>query len=156
MLVRSLGSGKLFAVGCIVLLAATAYPAGNWAQTRSIVSSADPTSTVQAPRTAHGGDLRLAGPFWLELVVAKGSLTVYVTDRSGTPIDASTGKGTAVIHTDGKSTRVELKPGGRDQLVGKSRFKVKRTTVIFVTAALRGEKAHTALFRPFESAPDNR
>jgi len=116
-----------------------------------IANSAHPGSLAQAPRAAHGGDLRLAGPFWLELVVAKGSLTVYVSNRSGAPIDASTGKGTAVVHTDGKSTRIELKPGGGDRLVGKGRVKVKRTTVIFVTAALRGEKAHRAVFRPFES-----
>jgi len=96
----------------------------------------------------------LAGPFWLELLVAKGSLTVYVSDRNGKPIDASTGKGSAVIHTDGKSTRVELNPGGGERLVGKGRVKIKRTTVIFVTTVLRGEKAHRAVFRPFESAPD--
>lgn len=147
---------KFFAVGCVALLAATAYPVESWPQSRAIANGAGPGSPVQAPRPAHGGDLRLAGPFWLELVVAKGSLTVYVSNRSGAPIDASTGKGTAVVHTDGKSTRIELKPGGGDRLVGKGRVKVKRTTVIFVTAALRGEKAHRAVFRPFESAPDDR
>jgi len=153
-LVRAPTSVRFFAVGCLVWLVATAHPVDGRAGAHAIVSSADPT--VQAPRPAHGGDLRLAGPFWLELVVAKGSLSLYVSNRSGAPIDASTGKGAAVIHTDGKSTSVELKPGGGNTLVGKGRLKVKRTTVIFVTAALRGEKAHKAVFRPFESAPDDR
>ena len=151
----SLASRKFFAIGCVVSIAATVPLPDVWAQTRAISNSADLGSPVQAPRPAHGGDLRLAGPFWLELVVAKGSLTVYVSDRNGKPIDASTGKGSAVIHTDGKSTHVELKPGGGERLVGKGRVKVKRTTVIFVTAALRGEKAHRAVFRPVESTPQD-
>ena len=152
----SLGFGHFFAVACVVPLAATAYPADSRAQTRADPDSAYPNASVQSPRPAHGGDLRLAGPFWLELVVAKGSLTLYVSNRSGTPIDASNGKGSAVIHTDGKSARIELKPGGDDKLVGRGRVKVKRTTVMFVTVALRGEKAHKAVFRPFESVPDDR
>jgi len=155
-LVRSPGSVRFFTVGCVVWLVATAHPVDSRAGARAIASSADPGAPVQAPRPEHGGDLRLAGPFWLELVVAKGSLTLYVSNRSGTPIDASNGKGSAVIHTDGKSARIELKPGGDDKLVGRGRVKVKRTTVMFVTVALRGEKAHKAVFRPFESVPDDR
>ena len=155
-MVRSPGSVRFFTVGCVVSLVAAAHPVDSRAGARAIASSADPGAPVQAPRPEHGSDLRLAGPFWLELVVAKGSLTLYVSNRSGAPIDASTGKGTAVIHTDGKSTRVELKPGGGNKLVGRGRVKVKRTTVIFVTAALRGEKAHRAVFRAFESSPEER
>ena len=155
-MVRAPGSVRLFAAGCVVSLAALAHPVDGWPGAHAIASSADPGAPVQTPRSAHGGDVRLAGPFWLELVVAKGSLTLYVSNRSGAPIDASTGKGTAVIHTDGKSTRVELKPGGGNKLAGKGRVKVKRTTVIFVTAALRGEKAHRAVFRAFESSPEER
>src|SRR5215475_10626586 len=149
----SIGSAELFTVGCVISIA-TAHPANSWAQTRATANRTDAGAAVQTPRPAHGGDLRLAGPFWLELLVAKGSLTVYVSDRNGTPIDASTAKGSAVIHTDGKSTRVELNPGGGERLVGKGRVKIKRTTMIFVTTVLRGEKAHRAVFRPFESAPD--
>jgi len=57
------------------------------------------------------------------------------------------GRGTAVIHTDRKTTRVELTGG--ETRVGKGRVNITRTTVIFLTAALRGEKAHRAVFRPF-------
>jgi hypothetical protein len=122
----SIGSAKFFAVRCIVSIAAAACLADSWAQAGAIANSADPGSPVQAPHPAHGGDLRLAGPFWLELVVAKGSLTVYVSNRNGTPIDASAGKGTAVIHTDGKSTRVDLKPVGGERLGGRPRSSALR------------------------------
>lgn len=102
------------------------------------------------PRAAHKGDVRMAGPFWLELVVAKGSLTVYVVDRSGAPVDTSGGKGAATAHTDGKATRIELRPAGANRLAGKGKLRLKHSTVVFVTADLRGEKPYRAVFRPLE------
>lgn len=101
-------------------------------------------------RAAHGGDVRMAGPFWLELVVANGSLTVYVTDRSGAPVDTSGGKGAATAHTDGRGTRIELRPAGGNRLAGRGKLKLKHSTVVFITAHLRGEKPHRAVFRPLE------
>jgi hypothetical protein len=140
----------LLAMACALLIADFARAADRSAQTRHAVESADLGSRTQAPRPAHGGDVRLAGPFWLELVVAKGSLTVYVTDRAGAPVDTSDGKGTATAHTDGKGTRIELRPAGGERLSGKGRLRLKRSTVVFVTAHLRGEKPHRAVFRPLE------
>ncbi len=99
---------------------------------------------------SHGGNVRMAGPFWLELTVAKGSLTLYVTDHSGTPVDTSRAKGTATVHTDGKATRVELRFAGGNRLVGRGKLKLKHSTVVFVTADLRGQKPHRAVFRPLE------
>jgi hypothetical protein len=99
---------------------------------------------------AHDGDIRLAGPLWLELVVGKSSLTVYVTDRLGTPVDTSGAKGSATVHTDGKATHIELKPTGGNRLAGRGRLKLKRSTVVFVTADLRGRKPYRAVFRPLE------
>jgi hypothetical protein len=131
----------------------------------SLVSSADGAQGARSaddyarlethrgsPRATHGGDIRLAGPFWLELVVAKGSLTVYVVDRSGVPIDTSGGRGTASAHTDGKATRIELRPAGANRLAGKGKLRLKHSTVVFVTADLRGEKPYRAVFRPLERA----
>jgi hypothetical protein len=107
---------------------------------------------VDTPRPAHGGDVRLAGPLWLELVVAKGSLTVYVTDRFGTPVDTSGAKGSATAHTDGKGTHIELRAAGGNRLAGRGQLKLKRSTVVFITADLRGKKPYGAVFRPLERA----
>jgi hypothetical protein len=101
-------------------------------------------------RAAHGGNVRMAGPFWLELVVAKGSLTVYVADRSGVPVDTSGSKGTATAHTDGKAIRIELRPAGGNRLAGEGKLRLKHSTVVFITADLRGEKPRRAVFRPLE------
>jgi len=97
----------------------------------------------------------MAGPLWLELVVATGSLSVYVTDRSGTPVDAKGGKGTATVHTDGKGTRIELYPTGGNRLAGKGRLRLKRSSVVFVAVDVRGEKPHRAVFRPLEEVAAN-
>jgi hypothetical protein len=121
------------------------------ASAKQTVETADLDAHTQGPSAAHGGDVRLAGPYWLELVVANGSLTVFVTDRSGHPIDTAGGAGTATAHTDGKGARVELRSAGGHRLAGKARLKVKRSTVVFVTVHLRGEKPHRAVFRPSES-----
>jgi len=94
----------------------------------------------------------MAGPFWLELVVAKGSLTVYVADRAGRPVDTAGGHGTATAHTDGKATRIELRSTGGNQLAGKGTLRLKHSTVVFITADLRGEKPYRAVFRPLERA----
>jgi hypothetical protein len=96
--------------------------------------------------------VRLAGPLWLELVVGQSSLTVYVTDRLGTPVESSGASGRATVHTDGKRTRIELKPAGGNRLAGKVQFKLRRSTAVFLTADLRGEKPYRAVFRPLEGA----
>jgi len=120
------------------------------------VSAVPPDSPLEseppAPSTepAHGGHLRLAGALWLELVVEKSSLTVYVTDRVGAPADTSGAKGSAIVHTDGKATHIKLNPAGGNRLTGMGRLKLKRSSVVFVTADLRGKRPYRAAFRPLE------
>jgi hypothetical protein len=106
----------------------------------------------EAPRPNHGGDVRLAGPYWLELVANRSALTVYVTDRAGNAVDAAGGKGKAGLHTDGKATQVELRPAGGNRLEGKGRLSLKPTTVVFVTVDLRGQKPHRTVFRPLATS----
>lgn len=132
----------LKALTCVLLVASLAATADG--------SAPAGFANASRPRPTHGGDVRMAGPFWLELVVAKSSLIVYVSDRSGIPVDTSRGKGTATAHTDGKGTRIELRPAGGNRLAGTGKFKLKHSTVVFITADLRGEKPHRAVFRPLE------
>lgn len=113
-------------------------------------AQAEPHSPT--PQPAHGGDVRLAGPFWLELVASKGALTLYVTDRAGKPVDSVGGKGKAGLHTDGKATQLELRPAGGNRLEAKGRLNLKPTTVVFVTVDLRGERPHRTVFRPLAAS----
>ncbi len=136
----------------LLLLACLCCAAEGSAPANSSRNGASLDPRVDATRPAHRGDVRLAGSFWLELVVTKSSLTVYVTDRFGGPVDTSGAKGSATAHTDGKSTRIELKPEGGNRLAGRGRLKLKRSTVVFVTADLRGKRPYRAVFRPLEPA----
>jgi hypothetical protein len=133
-----------------LLIAALASGFDGRAAARFAGDSARPDPRRDMPGPAHGGEIRMAGPLWLELVVAKGSLSLYVTDRSGTPVDAKGAKATATVHTDGKGTRIELRPVGGNRLAGNGQLRLKRSSVVFITADLRGEKPHRALFRPLK------
>ena len=142
----------LDALTCALLLACLCCTAEGSAPADSSRTSGPLDPRVDTPRPAHGGDVRLAGPLWLELVVAKGSLTVYVTDRFGTPVDTLGAKGSATAHTDGKGTHIELRAAGDNRLAGRGQLKLKRSTVVFITADLRGKKPYGAVFRPLERA----
>ncbi|MGZ8367068.1 MAG: hypothetical protein ACXWWG_12215, partial [Nitrospira sp.] len=50
--------------------------------------------SVQAP---HGGQLRMTGPFHMELIAKDGDLTVYVTDHADNPISVDGGLAKANI-----------------------------------------------------------
>lgn len=101
----------------------------------------------------HGGQMRTAGPYHLELIAGKGEIIVYVTDHRGAAVAGAGGKGKAVVHTDGRGTTVALQPGAGNVLSGKGRFKLKRSSVVYVTVDLRRAKPQKAVFRPLRAMP---
>ncbi|HTT39943.1 MAG TPA: hypothetical protein VMH32_20025 [Burkholderiales bacterium] len=107
-------------------------------------------SGLSAP---HGGQMCTAGSYHLELVAGKGEIRVYVTDRSGRPIETAGGRGKAVVHTDGKGVTIPIQPVPGNLFEGKGRFRLKRSSVIFVTVHLRGAKPQKCVFRPVETTP---
>jgi len=101
----------------------------------------------------HGGQMRMAGPYHLELIAGKGEIIVYVTDHRGAAVASAGGKAKAVVHTDGRGTTVALQPGDGNVLSGKGRFKLKRSSVVYVTVDLRRAKPQKAIFRPLRAMP---
>ncbi|MDH4236227.1 MAG: hypothetical protein OEV17_03175, partial [Nitrospira sp.] len=83
------------------LSAALAMTPSAWAHTDEYFES------VEAP---HGGQLRMTGPFHLELVAKGGELTVYVTDHADTKISVDGGLAKAAIETSSTRTQVHLHP----------------------------------------------
>lgn len=142
----------LAGICCLLPLARFAHAADRAETAMPHVGAVRADAPSAAPRSAHGGEVRLAGPYWLELVANRSALTVYVTDRAGKPVDAAGGKGKAGLHTDGKATQVELRPAGGNRLEGKGRLSLKPTTVVFVTVDLRGQKPHRTVFRPLAAS----
>jgi len=114
---------------------------------------ADEAFDGPALRAPHGGQMGAAGPYDLELVARNGEIRVYVTDHSGRPIETAGGRGKAVVHTDGKGVTVPIQPGRANLLKAKGRFKLKRSSVIFVTVHLRGAKPQKSVFRPLDTMP---
>lgn len=122
-----------------LLLAALATPSVYAASTRSLA----------AP---HGGQTHIAGPYGLELVTGETRIVVYVTDHAGQPVDIAGGKGKAVVHTDGRGVTVELHPAAGNMLEGVGRFRIKHSSVVYVTVDLAHDPPHQAVFRPFANA----
>ncbi len=97
--------------------------------------------------TPHGGQMRMAGPFHFELLVAKDELTLYVTDHSGAPIDTTGGSAKVIINT-GKKKRyvVILSSAGENRLTGSDQFTLGRSSTASVLVALPGQEPQRAKF----------
>lgn len=104
-------------------------------------------ATIKAP---HGGQLRAAGPFHLELVAKDGELTLYVTDHGDKPISTSGGQGKANIQVekDGKRQSVELTPVYANIMKGKGDFQITPETSVAVFIALPEHETQGARFVP--------
>lgn len=108
---------------------------------------------VTAP---HGGQLRMVGPYHLELVAKEGHLTIYVTDHADNEISVRGGLGKAIIETGQTRTQVNLHPVGDNVLKGSGVFTLAPDTVVIVFMKLPEQDAHSARFMPLKAknSPD--
>ena len=97
--------------------------------------------------TPHGGQIRMAGPYHLELVTGQDEMTIYVTDHGGNAVD-TTGGSAKVIITSGKKKRyvVILSAGGDNVLHGSGEFKLGKSNTASVLIALPGQDPQRAQF----------
>ncbi|MBH0187592.1 MAG: hypothetical protein HP494_09440 [Nitrospira sp.] len=102
---------------------------------------------VEAP---HGGQLRMTGPFHVELVAKEGELTVYVTDHADTKISVDGGLAKATVETGQTRTQVHLHPVGDNMLKGSGVFSLMPNTVVIVFMKLPNHDAHSARFIPLK------
>jgi hypothetical protein len=102
--------------------------------------------------TAHGGQLRMAGPYHLELVAKDKEMVLYVTDHGDNPVktDNGTAKATIRIGKGGAVTTVKLEPAGENQMKGLGEFTLKPESVIVVFVKLAGDEAQSARFTPLK------
>ena len=105
--------------------------------------------TIAAP---HGGQLRMAGPYHLELVAKDKELVLYVTDHGDNPIatDGGVGKATLQLGTAKARTTVKLEPAGDNLFKGSGEFTLKPQSVIVVFVKLPGQEAQSARFTPLK------
>jgi hypothetical protein len=102
--------------------------------------------------TAHGGQLRMAGPYHLELVAKDKELVLYVTDHGDNSVktEGGTAKATIQIGKGKAGTTVKLEPAGENQMKGLGEFTLKPESVIVVFVKLAGDEAQSARFTPLK------
>lgn len=105
--------------------------------------------TISSP---HGGQVRAAGPYHLELVVKEGELVLHVTDHADNEINTIGGEGKASIQLDktGSKITVKLEPSQDNMFKGSGEFQINPETVIVVFVKLPEQDAYAARFTPLK------
>jgi hypothetical protein len=129
---------KSVLAGCV--LAAASLGAG-WAHAHTD----EMLATMKAP---HGGQLRMAGPYHLELVVKPGEVKVYVTDHGDTKISTQGARGSVTLLSAKQKAIVKLAPGGDNLMQGKGQFIMGPDMKAVVTVTLPGQPPQHARFTP--------
>jgi hypothetical protein len=105
--------------------------------------------SINAP---NGGQMRMAGPYHLELVTKNNEILVYVMDQADNKLSVSGGSGKATIQTGNTRTRTsaKLEQAGENILKGSGDFSITPETVITVFVELLKQEAYAASFTPLK------
>ena len=108
--------------------------------------------SLDAMSSPHGGQVRAAGPYHLELIAKDGELVLHVTDHAWQEIHTEGGEGKANIQQDQAGSRltVKLEPSQQNMFKGNGEFHITPETVIVVFVKLPGQDAYGARFTPLK------
>jgi len=108
--------------------------------------------SLDAMSSPHGGQVRAAGPYHLELVAKEGELVLHVTDHAGQEIKTDGGEGKANIQQAkaGSKITVKLEPSQQNMFTGSGEFQITPETVIVVFVKLPKQDAYAARFTPLK------
>lgn len=106
-------------------------------------------ATLDAMATPHGGQMRMAGPYHFELVVAERQLTLYLSDHADQPVASQGVRGTATVLSGGKAS-VPLESAGANVLRGTGDFAVGPEMKVVVSLTFPDEKTWQARFTPWD------
>lgn len=116
-------------------------------------------ATMDKQKAPNGGQLRMAGPYHFELVLAKGAkgakespVIVYVTDHAGTKITTVGATGSATLLSGKAKVAVTLTPDGDNRLKGAARYVAEPGIKAVVSITLAGKTAEQARFTPLAEA----
>jgi len=108
--------------------------------------------TQKAP---NGGQLRMAGPYHFELVVASdgketkdSALVVHVTDHAGAKVATAGATGTASILAGKNKSTATLTPDGDNRMKGTAKYASTPDMKVVVSITLAGKAAEQARFTP--------
>ena len=102
--------------------------------------------------TPHGGQMRMAGPYHLELVTKEKEMIVYVTDHgdNNVPTEGGVGKASIQVGKAKPKNSIKLEPAGDNMLRGTGDFSITPETVVVVFLKLPEYEAQSARFTPLK------
>tara|TARA_Y100001936_G_C16086977_1_gene682514 strand:+ start:1298 stop:1852 length:555 start_codon:yes stop_codon:yes gene_type:complete len=109
--------------------------------------------SVVAP---HGGQMRMAGPYHMEIVAKDKEIVLYITDHANVKVSVDEGIAKATVQNGKAKTTVKLQPKGNNLFRGKGNFIVTPKTKIMVFVKLPGQDAQAARFTPLKVVKNNK
>ena len=105
--------------------------------------------SVAAP---HGGQMRMAGPYHIEIITKDKEIVLYITDHANTKISIDGGISKAIIQTGKTKITVKLQPKGDNVFRGTGDFIITPETKVMVFVKLPEQEAQAARFTPLKPA----
>ena len=140
-------------IASIAVLAGLTFAAG--------AALAHDDAYLDTQKAPNGGQLRMAGPYHYELVLAKDAgevkenpVVVYVTDHAGQRIPTAGAAGTATILAGKLKAAATLKPDGDNRMKGVAKYASTPDTKAVVSITLAGKQPEQARFTPLAVAKD--
>lgn len=144
-----------------LLTVVAAVAAANTLFLASSPALAHTDEVLDQQKTPNGGQLRMAGTYHYELVVAKDSkeakdnaVRVYVTDHDSKKIATNEASGTATILAGKTKVTAALTPDGDNRLKGTAKYASLPDMKVIVSITLPGKTAEQARFTPLAAAKD--
>ena len=129
--------------------------------TGAVPALAHDDATLDAMKSANGGQLRMAGIYHFELVVTKDAKTpkenpvlVYVTDHLGKKIATTGASATATMLAAKQKISVLLKPDGDNRLKGVATYASAPDMKVVLTVTMAGQPPEQARFTPLAGTGD--
>jgi hypothetical protein len=118
----------------------------------SLPASAHTEEHFDAIDTPHGGQMRMAGPYHLELVTEEKDIILYVTDHGDNKVstDGGTGKASFQVGKAKPKDSIKLEPAGDNILKGTGDFKLTPETTIVVFVKLPDQEPQSTRFTPLK------
>ncbi|MCK6435102.1 MAG: hypothetical protein HUU30_17870 [Burkholderiaceae bacterium] len=133
----------------VPILAAMAMAVGSGA------ALAHDDATLDKQKSPHGGQVRMAGAYHFELVLAKDAqgaqdspVVVYVTDHAGAQVPTAGATGSATLLSGKTKVAVKLTPDGDNRLKGMARYVAAPGIKAVVSVTLAGKAPEQARFTP--------
>lgn len=112
-------------------------------------------ATLDAMATPNGGQLRMAGAWHLELVLARTAtatqeqpVRLFLTDHAGQAQNAQGARASVTLLSGKDKVTVDLRPDGGNRLQGSARYTARPDLKAIVTLTVPGQEPVQARFTP--------